>query len=410
MAFYTYKARNFRGEMLEGELEGEDANAVARYLLNIGASPIDIKASKASSAQTDGHWIEHLTSVPITSLDVQLFSQQVYTLIKAGVPIMQGLKSLEEAAVNKNFGRVVRDLRVALDAGRELSSAMRDHPKVFSQYYVSMVQVGEMTGRLTEIFPRLHDYLQCDRTMREQIETALRYPKFVMLAMAAAIAVITTFVIPQFSAIFSKAKVELPIITRGLIAVSNIAVNYWPLLIATAVLSFVAFRLYVGTKEGRYAWDRLKLRFPVAGGILMKGTMSRFARSYALAYKSGVPVSQALSVVAKTVDNSYIAGAIEQLRDGVERGESMSRTAAISGVFTPRVLQMIGIGEETGEMDRLMDDIALMYEREVEYELKTLAARIEPIMIMFIGVLVLLLALGVFVPMWDMGQVQLLRQ
>ena len=410
MANFKYKARNVRGELLEGELEGIDSAAIARYLLNIGAMPVEIKVNEPGQFGGLAEKLNQYLSPPVTDLDVQLFSQQMQTMLKAGVPVMQSLKSLEQSAVNKNFGTVTRRLYEALDTGRELSAAMRDHPIVFSQYYVSMVQIGEMTGRLTEIFPRLHDYLEFDANMRNQVASALRYPKFVLFAMVAAIGVITTFVIPQFSKVFAQANFELPIITRGLLGTSAFTLTYWPLIVMGSIGAMLGFRVFVKTKEGRYSWDKLKLRLPISGDIINKGTMARFARSYALAFRSGVPVSQALSVVARTVDNAYIASAIEQLRSGVERGESMSRTAAISGVFMPRVLQMIKIGEETGEMDRLMDEIAGMYEREVEYALKTLASRIEPIMIMGIGVLVLLLALGVFVPMWDMGHVQLMKK
>lgn len=410
MPYFHYRARNTRGELLQGVLEGADRGAVASYLINTGATPVEISVSDNDSAVAEGNWLERLTSPAVSTLDVQLFSRQIHTLLKANVPIMQGLRGLEDSASNKNFARVLRSLRTALDSGRELSAAMREHPKVFTQYYVSMVQVGEMTGRLTEIFPRLYDYLQLDRKMHEQITAALRYPKFVIFAIVSAIGVVSAFVIPQFAKIFMKANFELPIMTRALIGLSSFTINYWPLIIAGSAASAFLFRRWVATKEGKYTWDKAKLRLPVAGPIIQKGTMARFARSYSLADKSGVPVSQALSVVARTVDNAYIASAVEQIRDGVERGDSILRTATMTGVFMPRVLQMISVGEETGEIGQLMDEIADMYEQEVEYELKTLASRIEPILIMFIGVLVLILALGVFVPMWDMGQVQLKKR
>ena len=407
MPYFQYRARNVRGELLQGVLEGADSGAVASYLLNTGATPVDISASKEVDLGGKIGLLERLTSPPVSSLDVQLFSRQMHTLLKANVPIMQGLRGLEESASNRRFARVLMSLRAALDAGRELSAAMREHPKVFTAYYVSMVQVGEMTGRLTEIFPRLHDYLALDRKMHEQITAALRYPKFVIFAMVSAIGVVSAFVIPQFAKIFMKANFELPMMTQALIGLSSFTINFWPLIMIGGAATTFLFRKWVATKEGKYAWDKIKLRLPVAGPIIKKGTMARFARSYSLADQSGVPVSQALSVVARTVDNAYIAGAVEQIRDGVERGETILRTATMTGVFMPRVLQMISVGEETGEIGRLMNEIADMYEQEVEYELKTLASRIEPILIMFIGVLVLILALGVFVPMWDMGQVQL---
>jgi MSHA biogenesis protein MshG len=407
MPYFQYRARNIRGELLQGVLEGADSSAVASFLINTGATPVEITMSSGDALMDEGSWFERMTSPPVTSLDVQMFSRQIHTLLKSNVPIMQGLRGLEESASNKNFARVLRALRNALDGGRELSAAMREHPKVFSQYYVSMVQVGEMTGHMTEIFPRLYDYLQLDRKMHEQITAALRYPKFVIFAIVSAIGVVSAFVIPQFAKIFAKANFELPMMTQALIGLSGFVINYWPFIIAASTASAFLFRRWVATPEGKYSWDKIKLRLPVAGPIIKKGTMARFARSYSLADKSGVPVSQALSVVARTVDNAYIASAVEQIRDGVERGDSILRTATMTGVFMPRVLQMIGVGEETGEIGQLMDEIADMYEQEVEYELKTLASRIEPILIMFIGVLVLILALGVFVPMWDMGQVQL---
>jgi MSHA biogenesis protein MshG len=197
--------------------------------------------------------------------------------------------------------------------------------------------------------------------------------------------------------------------TRLLMATSRFTVDYWPLLAGITVGAFVAFRSWVGTPAGRYSWDKRKLGFPIAGKIMLKATMARFARSFALSMRSGVPVVQALTVVAQTADNAYLAARIEQMRDGVERGESILRTSTAANVFTPIVLQMIAVGEETGSLDDLMDEIALMYEREVDYELKTLSSQIEPILITFLGVMVLVMALGIFLPIWDLGKAALHR-
>jgi MSHA biogenesis protein MshG len=408
MPYFHYKARNARGELLTGMLEGADSNAIAGYLLNTRITPVEIwPASKAKGGMSGSELLERLNARPVTTVDIQLFSRQMYTLLKAGVPILAALKGLEGSATNKTFAKVLGSLRGMLDSGRELSVAMREHPKVFSAYYVSMVGVGEVTGKLNEIFPRLHDYLEFERSMKEQITAALRYPKFVLMAMASAIGIINAFVVPQFAKIFSKAKFDLPAMTKVLMGTSQFTISWWPVLLTLGAAGFFGFRSWVGTKRGRYLWDKLKTRMPLGGSILMKGTMARFARSYALAYQSGLPASQTLAVVARTVDNAYVAAAINQMREGVERGEGLHRTASTTGAFAPIVLQMIGVGEETGEIASLMSEIADMYEREVQYELKTLSARIEPVLLGFMGVLVLILALGVFVPMWDMGQVQL---
>lgn len=405
MPFFAYKARNVRGELMQGVLEGADSGAVADHLSNIGITPIEIAPARKPALSSEINWWTRLTEEKVRPIDVQLFSRQLYTLLKAGVPIMRSLAGLQESAINKSFARVLKDIRESLDSGRELSAAMRRHPDVFNPFYISMVRVGEMTGRMDEIFLRLFNYLEFDRTMRERIRSALRYPAFVVIAMVAAIIVINLFVIPAFAKVYAGFNAELPLMTQILINTSSFTVKFWPLLLALMVAAAIAFKLYLATPNGRYRWDKFKLRIPLAGRIMQKGTMARFARSFALASKSGVPIMQTLNGVAQTVDNKYIESRVEQIRDGVERGESILRTATTTGVFTPVVLQMIAVGEETGEMDNLMEEIADMYEREVDYELKTLSANIEPILIVGLGILVLVLALGVFLPIWDLGKV-----
>lgn len=406
MPFFAYKARNTRGELLEGVLESSDSGAVAEQLFGTGATPVLIVETKKPAGDgEDGSWWRQLLEEKVRSIDVQLFSRQMYTLLKAGVPIMRGLAGLQESAVNKSFSRVLKDVRESLDAGRELSASLRRHPEVFSTFYINMIRVGETTGRLEEIFLRLFDHLEFDRDMRQRVKSALRYPTFVIVAMVAAIAVINYFVIPAFAKVYAGFKAELPWMTKLLIASSNFTVQYWWLILLGTGGAIGAFVAWVRTPKGRYRWDKLKLRLPIFGKIVLKATLARFARSFALASKSGVPIVQAMNVVAQTVDNAFIASRIEQMRDGVERGESILRTAVTAGVFTPVVLQMVAVGEESGSLDDLMDEVAGMYEREVDYELKTLASQIEPILIAGLGVLVLILALGVFLPIWDLGKV-----
>ena len=408
MPFFAYKGRNARGELMQGVLEGADSGAVAEQLFNTGVTPIDISVtSKVLRSDGDEAWWRRLGEKKVSSMDVQLFSRQLYTLLKSGVPIMRGLAGLQESAVSKAFGRVIKDLRESLDSGRELSAAMRRHPEVFSQFYLSMVRVGEMTGRLEEVFLRLFDHLEFDRDMRERVKTATRYPSFVIFAMVAAMVVVNVFVIPSFVKVFEGFHAELPLMTRVLIGTSNFTVRYWPTMLVALLAGVFGTRAWLATTAGRYRWDKWKLRVPVAGKIILKGTMARFARSFALSSRSGVPIVQALTVVSQTVDNAYLTARVEQMRDGVERGESILRTAAAAGVFTPVVLQMIAVGEESGSLDELMDEIAQMYEREVDYELKTLSAQIEPILIVFLGAMVLVLALGIFLPIWDLGKAAL---
>ena len=410
MALFAYKGRDSRGEIVRGTLDGADSGSIADQLFNIGITPTEIKVSNTLQATVrKGGGLSFLTNKKVTHVDLMLFSRQMYTLLKAGVPIMRALAGLQESSQNPAFAALLQDLRESLDSGRELSTAMRRHPKVFSTFYVSMVQVGEMTGMLDETFMRLYGHLEFEKQMDESIRGAMRYPMFVMIAMAVAIVIVNLFVIPAFVKVFEGFHTELPLMTRILIGFSNFMVHSWPFLLALVIGMVVGFRVYTTTPDGKYNWDKYKLRIPIAGKIILKGTLARFARSLALAFKSGIPIVQGLNVVGMVVDNDFMRARIEQMRDGVERGESILRTAVASGVFNPTVLQMIAVGEETGDMDGLMFEIAGMYEREVEYEVKTLSQQIEPIMIVALGVMVLILALGIFLPIWDLGKAALHR-
>jgi MSHA biogenesis protein MshG len=407
VALFAYRGRGGRGELVTGKLEATDASAVADQLLVTGVTPVEIRETGGGTETQAPDWLRRLFAPKVTLTDLALFSRQMYTLLKAGVPILRALAGLQESAINPTLREVIADLRVNLDAGRELSVAMRRHPQVFSGFYVSLVRVGETTGNLDQTFDRLFHYLEFEREVRDRIGTALRYPIIVLVVMAAAIAVVNFFVIPAFAGIFAANKVALPILTRVLITVSNGFLAYWPLMTAAGLFAVFGFSAFVRTENGRYAWDRFKFRIPVAGRILLKATLARFARAFSLASQAGVPVIQGLTVVANVVDNAYLARRIEQMREGVTRGESVLRTAATTGVFTPVVLQMIAVGEESGALDDLLGEVADMYEREVDYEVKNLAANVEPILTIFLGVLVLVLALGVFLPIWEMGKVML---
>jgi MSHA biogenesis protein MshG len=281
--------------------------------------------------------------------------------------------------------------------------AMQAHPKEFSAFMIAVVRVGEMTGRLDDVFLRLYEFYAFEKHVREQIAAALRYPSFVVFALIAAMFLVNIFVIPAFGKLFASFGSQLPLATRILLGTSQFFVAYWPLLLFGMGGAVSGFRMYTRTADGRYRWDRLKLRLPVVGDLIYKTTLARFSRSFALASRSGVPIVQALAVVGHVVDNAYVQDRILQMRNGIERGESILRTATAAGVFNPLVLQMIAVGEETGEMDAMMEDVATLYERDVTIEVEGISAKIEPILLIVMGALVLILALGIFLPMWSLA-------
>ncbi len=407
MLTFTYTGRSAAGPV-SGELEGSDASAVAGLLLSRGVTPLNIKATGQAGAAADGsqpdswaHWLKP----KIEGLDLMLFSRQLHTLLRSGVPILRALAGLQESSTNATMRSTLGEVRRSLESGIELSMSFAQHARVFDGFYVAMIRVGEMTGRLDEVFMRLFKHLEFEQFMQQQVKAALRYPAFVISAMVAAIGVINLMVVPAFATVFKQFGAKLPWATRVLVASSEFTIAYGWLVGLILVGGGFALKRWIGTPPGRFAWDHFCLSLPLAGKIVRKATLARMARSFSLALKSGVPIEQALAVVSATVDNAFIAKKIDTMRESVERGDTILRSATATGVFTPVVLQMIAVGEETGSVDELMEEVAELYSSDVQYELRTLSSQLEPILIVFMGVLVLILAMGVFLPIWDLGRV-----
>lgn len=402
MPFFAYKGRDGSGQLVEGVREGTDSGAVAGQLQESGVSPLEITPTRAPGKPGAG-LLSRFTEHKITHTEVLLFCRQMYTLLKSGVPILGALKGLHDSTDNQAFRNILQALRDDLDSGHELSACLALHPQVFNPFFVNMVAVGEQTGNLEEVFLRLFNHLEFEKFMRDQVKAAIRYPLFVITTMAVAVIIINMFVIPAFAKVYKGFKAELPMMTKALIGFSNFTLHYWPAILAVLAALAFGFYSYINTENGRLRWDKFKLGIPIAGPIVLKATLARFARSFALAIRSGVPAVQAITMVANIADNEHIAQRVASMREAVERGESVLRSAVAAGIFTPTVLQMMAVGEESGALDDLMAEVADMYQREVEYDLKSLSSQIEPILIIALGALVLILALGVFLPIWDLG-------
>jgi len=402
MPEFYYKARNPRGDAVEGRIEAPSADAVASQLINSGVTPIDIGEAAPRSDLME-QLRQRLASRRPTLEDMILFARQMYSLMRAGVPIIRALTGLAENTRNPKFAETLRELVSGLESGRDLTSAMSRHPDVFNSLVVSMVQVGENTGRLDQAFAQIAQYLDQEKNVRDQVKTALRYPITVLVAIVVAVGIINVYVIPQFVGLFESYHAQLPLPTRILMATSQFTVDYWYLILTALVALVAGTIMYVRSEHGRYRWDRFKLRIPLVGNILLRATLGRFARAFAMSLRAGVPLVQALTVVSRAVDNVYVGDRILQMRNGVERGDSLTRTAAATNLFTPLIIQMLAVGEESGSVDDLLDEVAGFYEREVDYDLKRLSSAIEPVLIVVIGGIVLVLALGVFLPLWDMA-------
>ncbi|MDZ7661477.1 type II secretion system F family protein [Thiohalophilus sp.] len=401
MPRFDYKGRDQRGNAITGYLEAGSTDSVANQLLNSGVTPIEITENRPRPSLADRYRKWRARRRPKLD-DMILFARQLYTLMRSGVPIIRALNGLADNIDNPYLQDVIRELVAGLESGLDLSSAMARHPQVFSDLFISMVRVGEHSGNLDAALLQLSEYLEREKETRDQIKTAMRYPTFVVVAIVIAIGVINFFVIPTFAGIFAKFDAELPWQTRLLVGMSNFMVEYWYVLAAGFIAGILAVRGWLKTQKGRLIWDRYKLKLPAVGIILHQALLQRFATAFAVTQRAGVPLIQGLTVVANAVDNAYVEQHINGMRTGVEQGESLTRTATQSGMFTPLILQMIAVGEETGAVDEMLDNIAVFYGREVDYRLKYLSSALEPILIVVLGAMVFILALGVFLPMWDL--------
>lgn len=397
MATFSYKARDKQGNAISGSLEAHSETAAADILLKREQIPIKIQLKQETKSEP---FVWPWQRVGMNELII--FSRQMYSLMKAGIPIIRAIVGLAESSNSRSMKVVLLDLAEQLEKGYTLSNAMTLHPAVFSRLVVALVHVGENTGRLDESFFQLSAYFEQEMETKKQLKQATRYPSFVLFAITAAMVIMNIMVIPRFAGMFEKFNTELPWATQILLASSNLFVNYWQLMIALVVGGIWAIKLYLDTPKGRYNWSHWKLKIPVMGPIIVRATLGRFSRSFAMMLRSGVPLTSALTLVSEAVDNDYMAEKIREMRRSIERGESLLRVSVQSQLFTPLVLQMLAVGEETGQVDEMLTEVATFYEREVAYDLKGLTAKIEPILIAVVAGMVLILALGIFMPMWDM--------
>ena len=402
MPSFEYTGRDVQGGAVSGTADAVSADAMASQLLNNGITPLEIQEQKKkSNIQEELIYRWHFRKTPELD-DLILFARQFYTLQRAGVPIIRAITGLADTTRNLQLQESLREILNDLEAGHELSSAMVQYPKIFSPLFVNMVKVGESTGRLDVVFLQIADYLEREKETRDQIKSAMRYPSFVLIAITVAMVVINIFVIPTFAKVFAGFNAELPLPTRILMGVSDFMVVNWPYMLLVLIMLIIGIQRYLKTEVGEYNWDKYKLRIPIIGSIILRATLSRFARSFAMSTRAGVPLVQALILVSRAVDNAFISQHVMSMRYGIERGDSLTRTASATEMFTPLVIQMMSVGEETGAVDDLLEQAAEFYDREVDYDLKGLTSKIEPVLILAIAGMVLVLALGVFLPMWDL--------
>jgi MSHA biogenesis protein MshG len=400
---FSYRGKDSRGAVQQGALAAPNADAAASDLMRRGITPLSIREVRQNRSIGT-----QLARLPIFRKKISLdeligFCRQMYALTKAGIPLIRTMRGLADTTRSLELGEVLDDVTSRLEGGSTMATAMQAHPTVFSDLFIAMIHVGENTGQLDDAFKRLSDILELERDTRRRMKQAMRYPMFVVIALLGALMIVSFLVIPQFAAVFDRLGADLPFLTRVLVGTSDFLVGYWYVLLFAVAVGSLLLRQWKQTEQGRLNWDRYKLKMPIIGPLLELITLSRFARNFASMLAAGMPVTNALTVVSDTTDNAWISRHIKDMRANIERGESLLRTARQSDMFTPLILQMIAVGEETGSVDEMLYNVADFYDEDVDYGLKRLAESIEPILIVAMGILVLILALGVFLPIWDLG-------
>ncbi|GEM75944.1 type II secretion system F family protein [Vibrio sagamiensis] len=400
MVAFRYQGRKLDGTAVNGKIDAINSESAVEVLIHKGIIPLNLSLIKETSINSISliKWLS-----PAVPLEVViLFSRQLFSLTKAGVPLLRAIRGLLQNCDNKQLKDALEEVVLELSNGGSLSAAMKPHRYVFSHLFVSMINVGENTGRLDEALMQLAIYYEQELATRKRIKEAMRYPSFVIIFIVIAMFILNILVIPEFATMFTRFGVELPLPTRILVTTSNFFVDHWSGLLIGMVALFLLFRIWLTTDKGRETFDKFCLRIPIVGNIVNRAQLSRFSRTFSLMLRSGVPLNQALALAAESLGNKFLEGRIMEMKLAIEAGSTISVTATNSQIFTPLVIQMIAVGEETGRIDELLLEVSDFYDREVDYDLKTLTARVEPLLLVIVAGMVMVLALGIFLPMWGM--------
>jgi type II secretory pathway component PulF len=401
MPVFKYRVRDRSGKAIAGTIEAPTIQMAGDQLYNLGYFPISIEEMRETISLNLSDIWKRFQKVKLEELIV--FSQQLSTLYKAGLPLLTGLASITEQVKNEKLKGVLKEIHGQIEGGSTLHGAMAKYPEVFSSVYVNMVRAGETSGMLGEALDRFVTLADRELRTRQRVNEATRYPKIVIVSMFIAIAVLVSFVIPRFAQVFARFNTPLPLPTRIMIGINNIFQNYWYIILAAIVGIPILLIRYIRTEKGKYLWDRLKMRIPVFGPLFLIIALSRFAYTFVMLNRSGVPILQTLEITSSTINNIHLSESIGEISRKVSEGSSLADAMRETGRFTPLVLQMVSVGEVSGGLDEMLMRVAEYYDNEADNIIKKMSTYIEPFLTLFLGVVVLFLALAVFLPWWNMA-------
>ncbi|MGA3206916.1 MAG: type II secretion system F family protein [Syntrophales bacterium] len=400
MPSYSYKAINEQGATIKGDIEAESRDRALTMLAEKGYIPSQVNEKKTGFVFSQ--WARRRLKNPVKPADIIIFTKQFNSLFKAGVPIIRTFQVLGAQTQNSNLKEAIESMSENIKQGSSLYGAMERHGTIFSPLYVSMVRAGETSGTVTESLEHLIYIIEHEAKIKADIKSALQYPIMVTVALAVAFFVLLTFVIPKFADMFSKAGIVLPLPTKIAIMLYNFLANYWYLLIVGTIALAIGLRHYIKTEKGQYEKDTLILRLPIIGQLFVKAAMSRFASILGMLQAAGVPVITAMRVLSGVIGNAAIAREFELVRERMHEGRGIASPLRSAKYFPPMVVDMIAIGEESGNIEEMLRQVSAHYDDEVSYVVKRLSDLIGPVLVVGLAVVVLFFALAVFLPMWDL--------
>lgn len=400
---FTYKVRDKSGKVITGEIDGTSSSVVVKALREKGLTPLQVSEKKASGLSKE-------IKIPgfgdkVSQRDVVLFSRQFATMVNSGLSLIRALTVLVDQTESKALAEVIAKVRSDVEQGLSLSAAMEKHPKSFTKLYIAMIRAGEIGGVLDETLNRLADMLEANLNLRSKVKSAMAYPAVVGFLIVAVTTGMIVFVVPVFKNLYAELGngATLPVPTLVLVTISNVMTKFWYLVIAAVAGSIYGFRKWIKTKPGRLTWDGIKLRMPVFGKLWHKTAMSRFSRTLSVLSRTGVPILQAIDIVADTAGNEVVARALEDVKAAVREGEAIASPLARHDVFPPMVVQMMTVGEETGALDEMLSKVSDFYDREVDDTISALTSLIEPILIVVMGVTVGGILIAMYLPIFNIA-------
>ena len=395
---YAYRVRTKEGRVLTGKMEADGEAAVANRLRSQGMVPIQIDKESGASLKMEINIFPERVKLK----DLAIFARQFATMINSGLSLLRTLNILSEQTENKTLAAAIAEMRDEVERGSSLSVAMSKHPKVFSHLFVAMVRAGETGGQLDSVLTRLADNFEADYKLRQKVKAAMTYPVVVAGIAVLLVTIMLLFVVPTFAEMFVGLGGELPLPTQILLSLSKAAKWLVPLVIVLSIIGFIAYkRLRRSSADFRLRADKIKLKVPIFGDLFQKVALSRWARTLALLLRSGVPVLQALDIVSDTTGNEVLTRATTDVKESVRSGESMAAPLERHNVFPPMIVQMIGVGEDTGALDEMLDKVSDFYDQEVESTTESLTSLIEPIMIAILGGIVGSMIVALYMPMFQ---------